>query len=82
MAPRGLDPPVDGVTTAIGNANVLADDARAKRLGFGAKLCIHPKQVDIVNRVFAPSTEEIAWRAALSGPRNAQEAPRLRSMER
>ena len=33
----------------------------ARRLGFGGKLCIHPKQVDAVNRSFSPSSEEIAW---------------------
>jgi citrate lyase subunit beta/citryl-CoA lyase len=36
-----------------------ADALRAKQLGFGGKLCIHPNQVDIVNRVFSPRPEEI-----------------------
>jgi citrate lyase subunit beta/citryl-CoA lyase len=59
---HGLAPPVDGVSTAIDDATVLdADTRRARRLGFGAKLCIHPKQVDVVNRGFAPTAEEIAW---------------------
>ncbi len=58
----GLAPPVDGVSTAIGDAEQLqADTRRARRLGFGAKLCIHPKQVDVVNAGFSPSEEEIAW---------------------
>ncbi len=34
-------------------------DARA--LGFGGKLCIHPKQVAIVNAAFSPTGEQIAW---------------------
>jgi citrate lyase subunit beta/citryl-CoA lyase len=34
---------------------------RARRLGFGGKLCIHPTQVDTVNRGFTPSAEEVAW---------------------
>jgi citrate lyase subunit beta / citryl-CoA lyase len=34
---------------------------RSRRLGFGGKLCIHPKQVDIVNTCFGPSEEELAW---------------------
>jgi citrate lyase subunit beta/citryl-CoA lyase len=38
-----------------------AQAQRARRLGFGAKLCIHPKQVAVVNRAFAPSDEEVAW---------------------
>lgn len=58
----GLAQPVDGVTTAIHDAQRLQDDAmRARRLGFGAKCCIHPNQVDIVNRCFAPSAQQVAW---------------------
>ncbi len=57
-----LAPPVDGVTAAIDDAAVLqADTSRARRLGFGAKLCIHPRQVDAVNAGFAPSAAELAW---------------------
>lgn len=57
-----LDAPVDGVTTALGDDDAIArDTARARRLGFGAKLCIHPKQVAAVNRGFLPSDAERAW---------------------
>ena len=34
---------------------------RARRLGFGAKLCIHPRQVRPVQQHFAPSEAELAW---------------------
>jgi citrate lyase subunit beta/citryl-CoA lyase len=55
-----LQAPVDGVCTAIEDAaQVEHDAARARRLGFGAKLCIHPRQVGIVNRVFTPSAAEV-----------------------
>ncbi|HMC16030.1 MAG TPA: CoA ester lyase [Albitalea sp.] len=58
----GLAPPVDGVCTAIDDAAALdAETQRARRLGFGAKLCIHPRQVDAVNRGFTPSADELAW---------------------
>lgn len=58
----GLDAPVDGVTVAIDDADqLLADTRRARRLGFGAKLCIHPRQVSHVDQCFRPSVEEIAW---------------------
>ncbi len=58
----GLDAPVDGVTTAIDDeAAIASDTARARRLGFGAKLCIHPKQVAAVNRGFTPSEAELGW---------------------
>ncbi len=54
--------PLDGVTTAIDDAERLAADVqRARRLGFGGKLCIHPKQVAPVRAGFAPSAAERAW---------------------
>lgn len=54
--------PLDGVTAAIDDAEVLAADvARARRLGFGGKLCIHPKQVHGVRSGFAPAEAELAW---------------------
>jgi citrate lyase subunit beta/citryl-CoA lyase len=36
-----------------------ADTVKAKQLGFGGKLCIHPNQIPIVNRTFSPQPEEI-----------------------
>ena len=58
----GIRAPVDGVSTAIDDAAALRADAeRARRLGFGAKLCIHPKQVDVVNRAFLPGDAERDW---------------------
>lgn len=57
-----LAPPVDGVAPAINDLEGLQRDTlRARRLGFGGKLCIHPCQLRIVNRCFAPSPEELAW---------------------
>lgn len=54
--------PIDGVSTAIDDAERLAHDVlRARRLGFGGKLCIHPRQVARVNALFAPGDDEIAW---------------------
>lgn len=58
----GLAAPVDGVSTAINDLHRLqADTERARRLGFGAKLCIHPKQVATVQAVFAPTPERLDW---------------------
>jgi citrate lyase subunit beta/citryl-CoA lyase len=58
----GLPPPIDGVCTAIADgAAVQADAQRARRLGFGAKLCIHPAQVAVVNLAFTPGEQELAW---------------------
>ena len=58
----GLAAPIDGVSTSIDDADALHTDVqRARRLGFGGKLCIHPKQVAGVHRGFAPSADELAW---------------------
>lgn len=58
----GIAPPLDGVTVALDDAAVLeADVQRARRLGFGGKLCIHPRQVAAVRAGFAPSAEQVAW---------------------
>lgn len=58
----GLRSPVDGVSTAIDDADTLrADVVRSKKLGFGAKLCIHPKQVAVVNAAYRPSDAERDW---------------------
>jgi citrate lyase subunit beta/citryl-CoA lyase len=55
-------PPVDGVTMALDDLTRLHEDvARARRLGFGGKLCIHPRQVETINRGFAPTEAERAW---------------------
>ena len=57
-----LAPPIDGVTTAVDDAERVARDAQAaRRLGFGAKLCIHPRQVEAVNRCLSPSDAELEW---------------------
>jgi len=73
----GLPPPIDGVSVAIDDAARLeADVRRSRRYGFGAKLCIHPRQVAGVHSGFAPSDKEIAWarrvlEALASGPLGA-----------
>lgn len=58
----GLAAPVDGVTTALDDPAILsADTQRSRRLGFGAKLCIHPAQVLGMHRALAPSAAECDW---------------------
>lgn len=57
-----ISPPIDGVTVAIDDEATLRNDARrARRLGFGGKLCIHPCQVPDVNLALAPTADERAW---------------------
>lgn len=59
---NALAPAVDGVTVAINDdARLRLDTQRALRFGFGAKLCIHPRQVAVVHEALAPSAEEADW---------------------
>jgi citrate lyase subunit beta/citryl-CoA lyase len=63
-----LAPPIDGVTPAIDDAGALRADARrARDLGFGGKLCIHPKQVGPVREAFMPTAAEVAWAERVLG---------------
>jgi citrate lyase subunit beta/citryl-CoA lyase len=58
----GLPAPVDGITAIFDSMDpVRADTQRARRLGFGGKLCIHPKQVATVNECFGATPDEKAW---------------------
>ncbi|WP_236789711.1 CoA ester lyase [Amycolatopsis sp. GM8] len=57
-----LPPPVDGVTTALADEKKLVIDAEhAASLGFTGKLCLHPRQVAVVNETFTPSAEDLEW---------------------
>ena len=38
-----------------------ADTKRARQLGFQGKLCIHPNQIDICNRLFSPTKGDIEY---------------------
>lgn len=58
----GLPPPVDGVTPSVDDVERIGHDAiRARRGGFGGKLCIHPAQIEPVHGAFRPSDEELDW---------------------
>jgi citrate lyase subunit beta/citryl-CoA lyase len=57
-----LPAPIDGVTPAISDLAVVARESLyARSLGFGAKLCIHPAQLDTVQRAFLPDARQLAW---------------------
>ena len=58
----GLASPVAGVTPSIEDDTLLlAELARARAHGFGAKLCIHPRQVAAIHAALAPTAVELAW---------------------
>lgn len=56
-----LPTPVAGVTPDLGEASVVRDMHHARSLGFGAKLCIHPKQVPAVLQALEPDAQTVAW---------------------
>ncbi|MDT8336761.1 MAG: CoA ester lyase [Candidatus Izemoplasmatales bacterium] len=53
---------IDTPYTNINNLEGLIKDATyAANLGMKAKVCIHPNQLEVVNKVFSPSEQEIKW---------------------
>ncbi|MFM2371069.1 MAG: hypothetical protein RIS85_791 [Pseudomonadota bacterium] len=67
---------LDGVCNAIDDQAVLeAECVQARDSGFDGKTLIHPAQLDVCNRVFAPTTRDIADAeaivAAFADPANA-----------
>jgi citrate lyase subunit beta / citryl-CoA lyase len=58
----GLPSPVAGVTPQLDDAGrLLADLALARSQGFGAKLCIHPSQVEPIHAALRPSAQALDW---------------------
>ncbi|WP_144113838.1 HpcH/HpaI aldolase/citrate lyase family protein [Paraburkholderia sp. BCC1886] len=58
----GLLPAVDGVCTNLDDDAALDDEVRrARAFGFGAKLCVHPKQIAAVGAGLGPSPQEVKW---------------------
>ena len=59
-AAAGIRSPFDLVHVDTRDDQGLEAEARlARSLGFRGKACIHPAQVEIVNRVFSPTTDEV-----------------------
>src|SRR5262249_15700633 len=58
----GLPAPIDSVFVDLNDPDGLAASTHeAKQLGFRGKLVIHPAQGPIVNAVFTPTSDEVAW---------------------
>jgi citrate lyase subunit beta/citryl-CoA lyase len=58
----GIEAPLDTVWVDLPDREGLEASARtALGFGFQGKMCIHPDQIAIVNRVFTPSDTEIAF---------------------
>jgi citrate lyase subunit beta/citryl-CoA lyase len=58
----GIEAPLDTVWIDLADEEGLEASARtALGFGFQGKMCIHPNQIAVVNRVFTPSEAEIAF---------------------
>jgi citrate lyase subunit beta/citryl-CoA lyase len=66
--------PIDCVHLAVKDEQAFREDAElGMHLGFEGKLCIHPRQVEITNAVYAPSQEQIDYaRRVIEGYERAQ----------
>jgi citrate lyase subunit beta/citryl-CoA lyase len=64
----GAGAPIDGVTTAVRDEQLLVEDCvHGLSLGFTAKMCIHPAQVGPVATAFSPTPEQVEWARAVVG---------------
>lgn len=71
-----LAAPIAGVTPNLDDLErTEADYAFARAFGFGAKMCIHPKQVAVVERLSLPTEQEVLWaQKVLAAARNSSGA--------
>jgi citrate lyase subunit beta/citryl-CoA lyase len=70
----GLGAPIDTPHFKIGDDAGLAERSlSAARMGFGGKLCIHPAQLEIVDRNFAPQAAESEWASRVIARWNARD---------
>jgi citrate lyase subunit beta/citryl-CoA lyase len=59
---NGLGAPVASSYTDLADEEGLrANTELMRELGFRGRSCLHPRQVDVVRRVFAPSPADIEW---------------------
>jgi citrate lyase subunit beta/citryl-CoA lyase len=55
-----LKPPLDSAHPVIGDDNALRLETElARDIGFGAKMCLHPSQLNVVHEVFMPTKAEV-----------------------
>lgn len=56
----GLAPPIDTASPVLDDRALFTEDTRpALLLGFSAKFCIHPRQLEWVHDLFSPTPEQV-----------------------
>ncbi|WP_143528147.1 HpcH/HpaI aldolase/citrate lyase family protein [Rubrobacter xylanophilus] len=68
---RALDGPVADYRDEEG---LRRSSLKARSLGFDGKWCIHPAQIGVVNEIFSPTEEEVAWAKMVVAAYQAAEA--------
>lgn len=80
-AAAGLPAPIDGPWLGLDDEEGLRTATRAaKALGFAGKQVLHPKQLDVVRAVFAPTIEEMDWAHRVDDAFTAAEAQGVSSI--
>lgn len=68
-------PAIDTVFLELADSDGLTAECHlARGMGFSGKLAIHPRQVEVINRAFSPTAEEIAQAQRLIDAFDAQQA--------
>jgi citrate lyase subunit beta / citryl-CoA lyase len=64
----GLANPISGVVTDLRSLDQVERFAvQSRRLGYEGMMVIHPSHVAVVNRIFSPSDERVAWARGVLG---------------
>ncbi|OLT00242.1 citrate lyase [Pseudonocardia sp. CNS-004] len=80
-AAAGKPQPIDGPHLDLDDAEGLARSAaKARRLGFGGKQVLHPRQIPVVAAAFAPTAEELRWARRVDEAFRAAEAAGVSSI--
>jgi citrate lyase subunit beta/citryl-CoA lyase len=74
-AAAGILPPVGATATDFRDLDALrASSERLRRLGFSGRTAIHPRQVPVINEVFTPGDDRVAWARDVVARLDAAEA--------
>lgn len=58
----GLPPPLDGPYLNVRDQKAMEADCSVSRsLGYGGRVCIHPDQVPVANRIYSPDPDEVTF---------------------
>ena len=69
-----IEPPMDTVWPHLDDeAGLIAESKQGRAMGYQGKMTIHPKQLEIVNRTYSPTPEELAFARKISDAFEAAE---------